>query len=166
MRKVLNIILVVVCGVVGAWIGYWVGYAAGWSENAEWPWTVGGGSGAILLSIGTSVLFVLVASAAVFLVPGRGTRSALAGGAPGQATVLRIAETGAQSSLTGKLRRQVSCELAVHPQQGGAPYTAHTTQFLDETFERELKPGDTVAVRYDPGEPRHVAIVEPGVRAA
>jgi hypothetical protein len=166
VRRVVNIILVVLCGIVGAWVGYWIGYAAGWSENAEWPWAVGGGSGAILLSIGTSVLFVLVAATAVFLVPTRGTRTVLAGGTSAQATVLRIAETGAQSALTGQMRRQVSCELEVRPQQGGPPYTAHATQFLNEAFERELTPGTTVAVRYDPTDPRHVAIVEPGARAA
>jgi hypothetical protein len=60
-------VLLVACGVLGAWVGYWVGHLAGWSERADWPWTVGGGTGAILLSIGTSVLFVILAGMLLFL---------------------------------------------------------------------------------------------------
>lgn len=165
MRKTVNIVLVVLSGIVGAWIGYWVGHAAGWTENAVWPLTIGGGTGAILLSMSMSVLFVLIAAAFIFLVPGRGTRQALAAGAPAQATVLSIAETGALSTTTGEMRRQVSCELEVDLGDG-APYRARTTQFLNEAFEKSLQPGATVAVCIDPAQPRHVAIVEPGARAA
>jgi hypothetical protein len=31
------------------------------SEDAEWPWHVGGGTGAVLLSVVMAVVFVLVA---------------------------------------------------------------------------------------------------------
>jgi membrane protein DedA with SNARE-associated domain len=55
MRKAVNILICVLCGIAGGWIGYWIGYAAGWSTNAEWPGQVGGGTRAILMSIGTSV---------------------------------------------------------------------------------------------------------------
>jgi hypothetical protein len=61
MSKVLRVVLIVICGIVGGWAGYWTGHAAGWSVNAEWPLRIGGGTGAILLSIGLSVLGVVLA---------------------------------------------------------------------------------------------------------
>jgi hypothetical protein len=72
MRKALGVLFLVVCGVVGAWVGYWVGHLAGWSEDAHWPGTVGGGTGAILMSIGLSVLFMIIAGVLVFILPQRG----------------------------------------------------------------------------------------------
>ena len=75
MRKTLGVLFLVFCGVVGAWVGYWIGYLAGWSEDAHWPGTVGGGTGAILLSIALSVLFVVIAGVLVFVLPQRSARS-------------------------------------------------------------------------------------------
>jgi uncharacterized membrane protein YeaQ/YmgE (transglycosylase-associated protein family) len=75
MRRTLGVVFLVFCGVVGAWVGYWLGHLAGWSENAHWPGTIGGGTGAILLSIALSVLFVAVAGLLVFVLPRRNLRS-------------------------------------------------------------------------------------------
>jgi hypothetical protein len=50
----------VVGGFIGAYAGYWIGYLFGWSSDAEWPFRVGGGTGAILLSISVSVLGVFL----------------------------------------------------------------------------------------------------------
>jgi hypothetical protein len=50
----------VVGGFIGAYAGYWIGYLFGWSSDAEWPLRVGGGTGAILLSIAVSVLGVFL----------------------------------------------------------------------------------------------------------
>jgi uncharacterized membrane protein YeaQ/YmgE (transglycosylase-associated protein family) len=61
MRRALRIVFLVICGIVGAWAGYWLGHLAGWSEDADWPGRIGGGSGAILLAIATSVVAVLLA---------------------------------------------------------------------------------------------------------
>lgn len=61
MGRAMHVLYLVVCGIVGAWVGYWIGHAAGLSEDAEWPWHVGGGTGAVLLSIVMAVVFVLVA---------------------------------------------------------------------------------------------------------
>jgi uncharacterized membrane protein YeaQ/YmgE (transglycosylase-associated protein family) len=61
MRKAARIVYYVLCGVVGAWAGYWLGHLAGWSEDADWPGQIGGGTGAILLAIAMSVVFVLAA---------------------------------------------------------------------------------------------------------
>jgi hypothetical protein len=71
MGRVMRIVIIVVCGVAGAWAGYWLGYLVGWSEDAEWPGQIGGGTGAVLLSIGLSVLSVIVARRIVFRAPAR-----------------------------------------------------------------------------------------------
>ena len=160
MRRALNIVFIVFFGVVGGWTGYWIGHAAGWSQNADWPRTIGGGTGAILLSIGVSVLFVLLAASLVFFTPQRGLRTVLASGTVAAATVLSAEQTGAQSWRPSGTRRQVSCELEVHP-SGGTPYRARATQFVTEAVEQTLQPGATVAIRYDPARPARVAIEGP-----
>jgi hypothetical protein len=159
MVKVLNIVILVLCGVVGAWVGYWVGYALGWATNASWPGTIGGGTGAILLSIGTSVLSVVVAASAIMFLPQFGVGRVLADGVPVRATVLGAVETGAQSRSHGETRRQVRCDLEVCPPDG-ASYRARATQFVTRTFEDGLRPGATVVVRVDPAAPRHIALDE------
>jgi len=165
MRKVVNIVIVVLCGVVGGWIGYWVGYALGWSESAEWPQTIGGGTGAILTSMGMSVLFVALAALVVFFVPQRGVRRLLKSGVPAQATVIRAAETGAVSWARQGGTHQVVCDLEVCLPDA-PPYRARATQFVSEVVESVLQPGAEVVIRYDPEHPTHVVIDEPFARAA
>jgi hypothetical protein len=160
-----NILFCVLCGIAGGWIGYWIGYAAGWSENAAWPGQIGGGTGAILLSVGTSVLFVALAAVAVFFVPQRGLRRVQASGVTAQATVIDIAETGASRWTRGGTRRQIRCELEVCPLDG-ASYRARAVQFVGAATEDALRPGATVAVRVDPSAPKHVAIDEHVTRVA
>lgn len=58
MRSWVRVLWMVVGGFIGAYAGYWIGYLLGWSSDAEWPFRVGGGTGAILLSIAMSVLGV------------------------------------------------------------------------------------------------------------
>jgi hypothetical protein len=165
MIKVLNITIVVLCGVVGGWTGYWAGYALGWSEHATWPQTIGGGTGAILLSMGLAVLFVALAALVVFFVPQRGVRRVLRSGATAQATVVRAVETGAVSWAREGGTHQVRCDLEVCPRDA-PPYRARTTQFVSAVVEGVLQPGAEVIVRYDPDHPSRVAIEEPFARAA
>jgi len=160
MRKTLSVLFLAFYGVVGAWVGYWIGHLAGWSQDADWPGQIGGGSGAILLSIGASVLFVFLAGALVFLTPQRAVRRVLESGAPAQATVVSVKETGAQSWAPRGTRHQVSCELEVCPSDG-SPYRARTTQFVSAAVEGALHPGAKVAVRFDPAKPTRVAIEGP-----
>ena len=133
-----------------------IGHLAGWSQDADWPGRIGGGSGAILLSIGMSVLFVVLAGLLVFLTPQRGLRRVLESGAPAPATVLSVKESGAQSWGLRGTRHQVTCEVEVCPSDG-SPYRARTTQFVSAAVEEALQPGATVAIRYDPAKPRRVA---------
>jgi hypothetical protein len=61
MTKTIRVLWMVVGGIVGGYVGYWLGHLAGWSTDAEWPFRIGGGQGAILTSIGMAVLGVLLA---------------------------------------------------------------------------------------------------------
>ncbi len=65
MRQSWRVTWMVVGGIIGGWAGYWIGHLLGWSVNAEWPLHIGGGTGAILMSMGMSVLGVLLARLAV-----------------------------------------------------------------------------------------------------
>ena len=105
MRKAVNILICVLCGIAGGWIGYWIGYAAGWSTNAEWPGQVGGGTGAILMSIGTSVLCVALAAIAVFYVPQRGLSRVQESGVTARATVMPTKAGPSRSETTWGARR-------------------------------------------------------------
>lgn len=50
-RGPLRVVTAVVVGVICGWGGYWLGHLAGWSADADWPVRIGGGTGAIVLSI-------------------------------------------------------------------------------------------------------------------
>jgi hypothetical protein len=56
-------LVMVLGGLVGGWGGYWIAHLAGWSTNAVWPARIGGGTGAILLSIGLAAAGAVVAGA-------------------------------------------------------------------------------------------------------
>lgn len=59
-RGWLRVLMMVAVGIVGGWGGYWLGHLAGWSSEADWPVQIGGGMGAILLSIGMALAGVLI----------------------------------------------------------------------------------------------------------
>ena len=71
MNKTVRVVILALCGMAGGWIGYWLGHLLGWSEDAEWPSEIGGGGGAILLSMGMAVAFVVIARALISLRPPR-----------------------------------------------------------------------------------------------
>jgi hypothetical protein len=53
--KVARVLAMVAGGLIGGYAGYWIGHLAGWSTDADWPFKIGGGEGAILVSIGVAV---------------------------------------------------------------------------------------------------------------
>ena len=163
MSKAIRILFVVLCGIVGGWAGYWIGHLAGWSRNADWPSKIGGGQGAILLSIAVSVLGVALAVSWLTIPPQLTVRRLLRDGTPAPATVLEARQTGIQSRGLEGRRRQLCCQLEVHP-PGGEPYRAQAIQFILEAEEAALQPGAAVDIRYDPARPARVAIVRPLVR--
>lgn len=160
MKKGWVIGLLVLAGIVGAWGGYWIGHAAGWSENADWPATIGGGTGAILLSIGLSVLAVLATGVFLFLRPVVTNRRLLSIGMPAKATVLEVWNTGAGSSLFPEERALYAFELEVRP-AGQTSYRTRATKYLTEAEVASMRQGREVEVRYDARHPGRVTIVGP-----
>ena len=59
-REWLRVVAVVVVGIICGWGGYWLGHLAGWSADADWPVQIGGGAGAIVLSIALAVAGALL----------------------------------------------------------------------------------------------------------
>ena len=59
-REWLRVVAAVVAGIICGWGGYWLGHLAGWSADADWPVQIGGGAGAIVLSIALAVAGALI----------------------------------------------------------------------------------------------------------
>ena len=74
MSKTYRVLWMVLGGIVGGYFGYWIGHLAGWSTDANWPFKIGGGAGAIAMSIGLTVLGVLIAGWLLALPPLRHRR--------------------------------------------------------------------------------------------
>jgi len=160
MRAWVRVVVLVVIGIIGAWVGYWIGHALGWTTNAEFPFRVGGGDRAILLSIGLSFLSVMAGLWWLVTRPLLGVRRLLATGKPGRATVRRVWRTGVRMSRPDRTERELGFELDVHA-DSGEDYPATALGIVNETDEPALKPGVEVAVRYDPADPARVAVVGP-----
>jgi hypothetical protein len=60
MNRSFRVLWMVLGGIVGGYFGYWIGHLTGWSTDAEWPFKIGGGQGAIAVSIALAVLGVLL----------------------------------------------------------------------------------------------------------
>ena len=60
MSKPTRVVVTVVAGIIAGWCGYWIGHWFGWSSNADWPVSLGGGAGAIMLSIAFAVVAALI----------------------------------------------------------------------------------------------------------
>ena len=61
MSKTYRVLWMVLGGIVGGYLGYWIGHLAGWSTDADWPLRIGGGQGAIAMSIALAILGVVIA---------------------------------------------------------------------------------------------------------
>lgn len=77
----------------------------------------------------------------------------LATGAPAQALVMQLADTGVRVNDNP----QVKLVLEVHP-MGQPPYQVETTAFVSMLKLAQIQPGQTVNVRYDPADPSKVAL--------
>jgi hypothetical protein len=157
MKAWVIVVLMVIAGIIGAWVGYWIGHFAGWSENATWPLRIGGGDGAILLSIVVSFVSVWAAGLWLIVRPLLRNRRLLATGARAHATILKVWRTGVRIDRIMGSRRQVGVELEMHPADH-ASYRAKATYLADPAEEGELHPGAEVDVRYDPARPTSVSV--------
>jgi hypothetical protein len=161
MRRAVNAIFAVVCGIVGGWLGYWLGHWAGWSDSkADWPAHIGGGTGAIILSIVVAILGVAVAAAVMSLPTYRKTSKLLRDGTSAQAKVLETKRAGLTIRNFRGAREKVCCTLEVQP-TGGSPFQTQACQFMPLALEAALKPDAVMKVRYDPKKPGRAAIEGP-----
>ena len=106
-----------------------------------------------------ALIFLLVAAIlAIGFGPGiyreyKATRT-LEHGVDASARVLAIRETGSQHNNQPEVRIQ----LEVKPADRVA-FKATVTTFMSPVYLPRFQPGATVAVRYDPGSPKNVALV-------
>lgn len=113
-----------------------------------------------LLSIGLAALFACLAGMVVTRLPLWRARRLLQTGAPTEATVVRVQETGESVVGPAGVERQLVLELYVRA-QGSPPYRARTVQFVTETMQQALQPGTRVMARYSQARPDRVAVVGP-----
>lgn len=155
--KPTRIAALAVIGVVAAWAGYWLGHALGWSRNADWPWSIGAGGGAIALSVSAAAGALLAAMGVLRVWPIVRNRRLARIGQHVDGLVLEIHDTGLTMHRHGALLHQSEMELEVHP-EGSEPYLAHTLDYLNDRELGHLLPGSAVALRFDPQHPKRVAI--------
>jgi hypothetical protein len=160
MRRVLSLVFVTACAVAGLWGGYWLGYLAGWSKSAKWPTQIGGGAGAIALSIVLAVVCLAIATAILVVPTFRTTRRLLLEGTSARGIVLESKRAGLTIRSSRKTWDKISCRLDVQPFQG-ASFHSQAYQFMTAAEEAALRPDTLVEIRYDPGKPQRAAIVGP-----
>lgn len=160
MRKTFRVLLMVLGGIVGGWAGYWIGHVAGWSTDADFPWTIGGGTGAILMSMGLAVLGVLLTGLWVALPPFLKARRVLEIGVQAPATILDAWSLGLGTKGLRNGRQAFEFLVEVHPAHG-VPRQARVIQWIPVEMADTVHKGRDVMVRYDPARPSRVAIEIP-----
>jgi hypothetical protein len=160
MRRTLSFVFIIVCAIAGLWGGYWLGHLAGWSKNADWPQQIGGGAGAIALSIVCALVGIAIAAAILIVPTHRTTRRLLLDGTSATATILETKRAGLTIRSTKDTWDKVCCRLNVRPFQG-ASFPSKACQFVTAAQETALRPDTVVEVRYDPEKPKRAAIVGP-----
>ena len=161
MRSWVIVVVLVIVGIVGGWVGYWLGQAAGWTTNAVFPFQIGGGDRAILLSILMSFGSVMLGVWWLVARPLQRERRLLATGAPGHGRIVKVWRTGLRMDRGRSGREhQLAFELEMHPDRGPA-YVTKATRVATEGEEAILAPGTEVDVRFDPKHPASVAVVGP-----
>jgi hypothetical protein len=160
MRKGFRVLLIVLGGIVGGYFGYWIGHLAGWSENADWPFRIGGGQGAILMSIGLAVVGVLVTGLWLALPSYLKGRRVLETGTRVPGTILEAWNLGFRSTVPGEEVVQYEFVIEFEPIHGMSRRDK-VIQWVPAERAGELLPGNHVMVRYDPADPHQVAIEIP-----
>lgn len=160
MSRTYRVIVMVLGGLVGGWLGYWLGHWAGWSADADWPWRIGGGTGAILTSIALAVLGVLLAGAALALPSVFVERRLRREGLVGDALILDRWNLGLHVTGFGRrggARAQYAFLVEI-PLPDRTLWVAHATQWLTAAQQAELVPGRHATVRYRASRQGHVVL--------
>jgi len=157
MRKTFRVLVMVLGGVVGGYCGYWIGYLAGWSTNADWPLQIGGGNGAIALSIAMAAVGVLFARTLLAVPSLVIDRRLKADGNHAEATIVDRWSTGLTLMGLRSSRRQyaIIAELRL---TDGTHQRAHATQWLQPEEYAALVPGRQVTVHYHLRHPDRVLV--------
>lgn len=158
VRRTLILIFIIICGMVCGWGGYWIGHRLGWSENAEWPGQIGGGTGAMVLSVVVAIIGIVAATASLSVRTFIRARKLLLDGRPARAELLSVERVGLTLRTWNEAWEKVACDLEVRPSEGD-PFHARALQFASKNLDQGLRPGVTVEVRYDPAHPARAAIV-------
>lgn len=107
----------------------------------------------VLVSIAAAVVPVILVFR--WLGKSRAQRQALLqNGAPGQAKILAIGQTGMYINNNP----QVQLALEVTPQAGGAPFQVTISGVVPMIALSRVQPGSVVPVKYDPANPTNLAI--------
>ena len=157
MHKTIRVTFMVIAGIVGGYIGYWLGDLAGWSTNADWPFQIGGGTGAILLSMAMAVAGVLVAGGLLRLPSLLIDRRLRNHGDHAEATVIDRWGTGLDLRGLNSTLRQYRVLVEVRLPDG-THRRAHATQWLEPVELAALQPGQQVMVRYHLRHPDRVLV--------
>lgn len=155
--KTARVFGVILIGVAAAWGGYWIGHALGWTRGADWPWTVGRGGGALVLSAAAATLALLGVLGFAATRPMIRRRRLAKVGIHAQGLVLDIHDTGLTMHRHGAVLHQSEVDLEVHP-ESSEPYVAHAYEYLNDRELSHFLPGSAVSVRFDPNHPKRVAI--------
>jgi hypothetical protein len=148
----------VAAGMAGAYGGYWIGHALGWSREAEWPLRIGGGGGAVVLSVLASLACVAIAGAWATWRAQHEHRRVIADGVSADAVIRRVWRTGIVVKRSGGgSMAQLGFELEVLPADA-PPYRVRTAKLVAQEDLATMHPGIHVDVRYDANHPTRVAI--------
>ena len=148
-------------GLVGGWVGYWVGHALGLSTGAVWPTQIGGGAGAIVMSVGMAVLGVLVLGALIALPPYLTARRLQAGGdtvGTADATILSRWDLGLQANGI-HLHLHLYAFLVETRNPDGSVQIGHVTQWLTREEYAALPTDQVVRVLVDRDHPSRMVVV-------
>ena len=159
MQRAFNLVYIIVCGLILGWMGYWVGHWAGWSENAEWPAKIGGGTGAMALSVAFAIVGIVAGAVSLSLGPYLRMRRLLVKGVSARAKVVTVERAGLTLRSLNNMWEKIDCTLEVQPAEG-TPFTSHARQFASKNLEPIVRPGEMVEVRYDPVHPSRAVVVE------
>jgi hypothetical protein len=157
MEKTYRVLWMVLGGVVGGYFGYWLGHLAGWSTGADWPWRIGGGTGAILTSVGGALLGVLAVATLLGLPPYVRARRLRATGACASGSIVDRRDLGLELHARGFRGRQYGVVVDTR-MPDGTQHRARATQWLTPAEAAALVPGARATVRYDPAHPDRVAV--------
>lgn len=157
MRSAFRFLMMVLGGIIGGYIGYWLGHLVGWSTNADWPQRIGGGTGAVALSIAMAIVGVLLARVLLALPSILIDRRLRIKGDHAEASIVDRWSTGLTLGALHPSTRQYGILVEVRLPDG-THRRAHATQWLRPEEFAAMIPGRQVSVHYHLRHPDRVLV--------